>query len=256
MTTNLRTKAVAALAGLIAFVALGASSASAAEVTAKADPESVTFGRGSVAIEGALTADAGVSPAGRVLKLYERPFPYKRSKQIAEATTNADGSYAFEGVKPDVNSTYKVAINDPDLAARSKAALVVVFARGDLKVKATRDREIVSRFRLVYSPKLNTKLAGREVRWYFNEVGKPRFTIADKTRSKQTRKGLLKSKSRFPAPPGDYRFRVTYCLDVPNEKDIGIGTPGAPRNCPNSFPAAASRALLAVAAAAPLSTGP
>ena len=191
-----------------------------------------------------------------MLKLYERPFPYKRSKLIATTTTNADGTYSFESVKPDVNSTYKVAINDPDLAARSKSELVVVFAHGALKVKATKGRDIVSRFRLRYSPKLSTKLAGREVLWYFNEVGRPRFKVADRTRSKQPRKGLLKGKSRFQAPPGDYRFRVTYCLDVPDDKDIGIGTPGAPRNCPNSFPAEASRALLAVAAAAPLSAAP
>lgn len=257
MSTNLRTRMLAVAAGLITFGALGAGSALAADLTAKAEPESISFGRGSVTIEGSLTADAGVSPAGRVLKLYERPFPYKRAKQIAQATTNADGDYSFDGVKPEVNSTYKVAINDPDLAARSKSALVVVFARGDLEVRATKKRDIVSSFRLQYSPKLTTKLAGREVLWYFNKVGDPRFKVADRTRSKQPRKGLLKGKSRFAAPTGDYRFRVTYCLDVPDEKDIGIGTPGAPRNCPNSFPAEASRALLAVATAAhPLAAAP
>ena len=251
MPTNLRTRTLAVAVGLIAFGAFSGP-ALAADVTAMAKPDSIGFGRGSVAIQGNLTADAGVSPAGRVLKLYERPFPYKRSKQIARTTTDANGAYGFEGVKPDMNSTYKVAINDPDLAARSESTLVVVFARGDLKVRATRNRDIVSRFRLRYSPKLSTNLAGRKVLWYFNEVGRPRFKVADRTRSKQPRRGLLKGKSRFMAPPGDYRFRVTYCLDVPDEKDIGIGTPGAPRNCPNSFPAAASRALLAVAATAPL----
>ena len=64
MSTNLRTRTFATVVGLIAFGALGAGSASAADVTAKAEPESVSFGRGSVAIEGSLTADAGVSSGG------------------------------------------------------------------------------------------------------------------------------------------------------------------------------------------------
>jgi len=241
-------RVLATAVGLLALGAVAAAPAGAAKVTAKADPEAITFKRGSVAIKGTLTADPGVSAAGRTLKLYERPYPYKRSEQIAVTTTGADGSYSFDGVKPAMNSNYKVAINDPDLAARSKSELVVVFAQGEIKVRATRSRKVVSSFSLAYSPKLKTDLAGREVLWYFNKIGKPRFTVADRTRSKQPRKGLLTGKSSFPAPPGEYRFRVTYCLDVPNDRDIGIGPPGAPRNCPNSFPAAASRTLRDVGA--------
>ena len=250
MSTNFRARILAVSAALAVFAALGAGTASAADVSAEAKPDSVSYKGGPVAIRGALTADPGVSAAGRVLKLYERPFPYKRSKQVARTTTDANGSYVFSDLNPELNTTYKVAISDPDLAARSKAELVVVFARGKLRVRATKSRDIISKFKLRYSPKLSTKLSGRKVLWYFNKVGKPRFTVADRTRSKQARKGVLKGKSRFTAPRGNYRFRVTYCLDVPDKKDIGIGPPGAPRNCPGSFPAETSRALRAVASGA------
>ena len=230
-----------ALAAL-AVAGIGAQGASAASVNIKAKPDAITYSQGSVKIKGFLVVDPGASAAGRTLKLYERPYPYRSASLIATTVTDAEGHYVFD-VEPDVNSTYKVAINEPDVVARSKSQQVVVFAQGKLKVKTTRDRHIASRFKLKYSPSLTTNLAHRKVLWYFNEVGKPRFSIKDKTRTKAPRKGLLVGKSRFKAPSGDYRFRVTYCIDVPNQKDIGVGPPGASRSCPHSFPAATSRAL-------------
>ena len=233
-----------------AIAGIGAQGAAAATVSIKAKPDAITYNQGTVKIKGVLTADAGVSAAGRTLNLYERSYPYKSATLIARTVTGADGRYLFADVKPDLNSTYKVAINDPDLLARSKSRQVVVFAQGKLKVRTTRDRHIASRFKLKFSPKLGSKLANRKVLWYFNQIGKPRFVIKDKTRTKSPRKGLLVGKSRFKAPSGNYRFRVTYCIDVPNQKDIGVGPPGAPRKCPRSFPAEASRALSTAGATA------
>ncbi len=243
------------VAGVAAFVVLavagiGAQGASAAAVSIKAKPEAITYGQGTIKIKGFLTADEGVSAGGRTLKLYERPYPYKSSKLIATTTTGPDGRYLFADVTPDLNSTYKVAINDPDLAARSRSRQVVVFAEGKLNVRTTRDRHIASRFKLKFSPKLRTNLANRRVLWYFNKIGNARFVIKDKTRAKTPRKGMLTGKSRFQAPPGNYRFQVTYCIDAPNQRDIGVGPPGASRKCPRSFPATASRALSRAGASA------
>lgn len=235
--------AIAASFAALAVAGIGAQGASAATVSIKANPEAITYEQGTVKIKGLLTGDTGISPAGRTLKLYERPFPYKSAKLIATTVTGTDGSYVFADVEPDLNSTYKVAINDPDLIARSKSQQVVVFAQGKLNVRTTRDRHIASRFQLKFSPKLSIKLARLPVLWYFNKIGKPLFTVKDKTRAKAPRKGLLRSKSRFEAPSGNYRYRVTYCIDVPDQKDIGVGPPGAARKCPRSFPAQASRAL-------------
>lgn len=235
--------AIAAAFVVLAVAGIGAQGAAAAAVSIKAKPEAITYDQGTIKIKGVLTGDAGISVAGRTLKLYERPYPYKAANLIATTVAGADGRYLFADVKPDLNSTYRVAINDPDLIARSKSQQVVVFAQGKLNVRTTRDRHIASRFKLKFSPKLRTKLANRKVLWYFNEIGKSRFVIKDKTRTKARRAGLLAGKSRFQAPPGNYRFRVTYCIDVPNQKDIGVGPPGAPRKCPRSFPAQASRAL-------------
>lgn len=243
---------VAAAATIVAFAAAGiaAEQAAAASATITASPDAITYGQGTVEIRGFLTADPGISPAGRTLKLYERPYPYKSSQQIATTVTDANGHYVFEDVAPDLNSTYKVAINDPDLAARSKSQMVVVFARGTLSVRATPDRHVASRFRLVFSPDLPTDLADRQVFWYFNEIGKPRYVIKDKTLTEEPHPGLLVGRSRFTPPPGQYKFRVTYCIDVPNQEDIGVGPPGAPRTCPRSFPAETARVLRSAGSAA------
>ena len=247
-TTRSRTATFVSLAALAIF-GIGAQGASAASVSIKAKPEAITYSQGSVKIKGFLIVDPGASAAGRTLKLYERPYPYRSANVIATTVTDAEGHYVFD-VVPDINSTYKVAINEPDVVARSKSQQVVVFAKGKLKVKTTRDRHIASHFKLKYSPNLPTNLAHRKVLWYFNEVGKPRFAIKDTSRTKARRKGLLIGKSRFEAPSGNYRFRVTYCIEVPHQKDIGVGPPGAPRTCPRSFPAQMSRALSTAGASA------
>jgi hypothetical protein len=236
-----------------AFAGLGAQGASAASLSIKAKPEAITFGQGPIQIKGFLEGDAGVSAAGRTLKLYERPFPYKKATLIGTTVTEGNGFYVFNGVEPDLNSTYKVAINDPDLVARSKSQQVVVFADGKLKVRATRDRHIASHFELRFSPNLPTDLAGLKVFWYFNKTGDANYTIKDTTRTKAPQAGTLTGRSRFEAPAGNYNFRVTYCIDVPNDNDIGVGPPGASRTCPRSFPAepasaAAARAGSGVAA--------
>ena len=255
-TTALRARtAFAATLAACAVAAIGAQGASAASVSIKAKPDAIEYSNGMVQINGFLVADPGVSAAGRTLKLYERPYPYKSSQQIATTVTDAQGHYVFDGVEPDLNSTYKVAINDPDLIARSKSQQVVVFAHGELRVRATRDRRIKSKFSLEFSPKLKTDFDHRQVFWYFNRSGNPLYVIKDETRTKTPRKGLVTGHTSFPAPAGNYTFRVTYCIDVPDQKDIGVGPPGAPRKCPRSFPAEMSRALAAAGSGAAAAVG-
>jgi hypothetical protein len=243
---------LAACGGALAIAAGGAGAAQGAELTAKADPQAITYKQGSVTIEGNLTADPGVSAAGREVKLYKRGYPYKKARLVTTTLTDANGHYSFTGLRPDRNSTYKAAVGDPDLTARSNPKLIVVYAQGDLEVRAKQNRHIVSKFELVYSPRLRTNLADRKVRWYFHKLGDPRFEIADRSRSYLDGPGDLKGKSDFKAPPGGYRFEVTYCLDVPDKRDIGVGPPGAQRDCPRSFAArTAARTLRSVGAAAP-----
>jgi Tfp pilus assembly protein FimT len=242
-------RALIACAAALSFAAATAS-AQAAELTIHSNPQAITYQQGSVKIGGNLTADGSVSVANRELNLYKRGYPYDKGRLVTTTRTDANGHYNFSDLEPDRNSTYKVAINDPDLSARSDSLLVVVFAQGKLNVRTKKNRHIVSKFELVYSPRLTTDLSGRKVFWYFNKVGNSRFTIKDRSRSFLAGKGDLKGKSNFEAPPGEYRFRITYCLDVPNKKDIGVGAPGTPRDCPKSFKARAARTLRSVGAVA------
>ena len=241
---------LATCGGVLALAAAAAAPAQAAEVTARAEPDAITYKQGSVEVKGRVTADPGAVAAGRQVKLYKRGYPYKTSRLVATTVTDGDGRYSFPGLKPDRNSMYRAVINVPNVSARSRPQLVVVFAQGDLRVRTKPNRHIVSKFELVYSPRLKTDLSGRRVFWYFNKVGDPRFEVIDRTRSFLVDPGVLRGKSNVKAPPGQYRYRMTYCLDTPDKRDIGIGPPGAPRDCPRSFPAGAGRTLRSVGTAA------
>lgn len=222
----------------LAVALMAADSAAAATINIARSKDFITYNRDSVKISGRLQTDAGGPAVGnREVKLYEKPYPYKRSKVIARTQTDAEGKYRFGGVQPDFNTRYRAAVGDPGVEARSKLKLVYVFARGGLSTRATRDGHAKSRFRLVFAPKLPTRLGGRKVVWYFHRLGTSRFTARDRSRSKEPRRGLLKGRSRFKLPDGRYRFQVTYCLDGPDKRDIGLGPPGVSRDCPRSFPA-------------------
>jgi hypothetical protein len=242
--------ALAGCAGALAIASATAGPALGADITAQAEPQAITYKQGSVKIEGDVTADPGVVAAGRQVKLYKRGYPYKTSRLVTTTVTDANGHYSFTGLKPDRNSTYRAVVNASNLMARSKPKLVVVYAQGDLDVAVKKNRHIVSKFELLYSPRLTTDLSGRKVRWYFAKDGDARFTIHDRSRSFLDGPGHLKGKSNFKAPRGQYRFRVTYCLDTPDKRDIGVGPPGSPRDCPRSFSAGAGRTLRSVGAAA------
>lgn len=216
-----------------------APSASAADPSLSIAPAAagVVFGD-PVSIGGALTVPAGVSAAGHEVKLYERRYPYKRSKIIATTRTATDGSYEFARVLPRYNSRYRAAVGDDAVAARSASKLVVVSPRTLLRVKATKSSKAVSTLRLEYSSELSLSLDRRKVTWYFHRFGTPRFVSSDRTRAKERKrraKKILRSRSSFPVPRGDYQFEVTYCIDVPAKRDIGLGAPSSQRGCPKSF---------------------
>ena len=244
---------VCALALVIGLSA--AASASAATLTERPSKKSITYNRETLKITGTLQTDPGVSPANRQVKLLERAYPYKRVKVVARTATDATGRYAFGQVQPDVNSRYRAVVSDPAVSARSANKLVVVFARGNLNVRTTRDGHAKSHFLLVYSPKLRTRLAGRRILWYFHRLGNPRFTVRDRTRTRQPRPGRLKGRSRFALPNGDYRYEVTYCIDTPDKRDIGIGPPGVSRDCPRKFRARSRGLARASAGVAAVSGG-
>lgn len=223
-------------AGLVA-----ADSAAAATISIGRSKDAITYGSESLRIFGELQPGAGASAAGRSVTLYEKPYPYKRSKVSARTLTGSEGRYGFR-VQPEINSRYRVAVNDPEVATRSRSKLVVVFARGRLTGRATRDGHAEARFRLVYSPKLPTRLGGKRVSWYFHRLGTSRFTERDRSRAREPRRGALTGRGRWRLKPGRYRYEYAYCIDEPDRRDIGIGPPGVPRDCPRAF-RASSRTL-------------
>ena len=253
-------RAISVLGSMAALAVLAPAGAGAATpaLSIAPSPEAVLFGT-PASVGGVLTPPQGVAAGGHTVKLYAKPFPYKRSKLIATATTAADGSYGF-GVSPSYNTRYRAAVSDDALAVRSASKLLAVAPQATLKIKVSKSSDAISRVRLRYSSRLPLSLDGRKVTWYFHRAGTSRFVSRDHTRAREKRKGattVLRARSKFGVPRGRYSFEVTYCIDVPKQRDIGLGPPVKGRGCPKSFRAGNPRQAAARlgAAAAPLAAG-
>ncbi len=234
---------------LVALIAAGvmlvsAATAEAASLSIGFDPDGVTFGQ-SLDVKGKLDDTGGAAAGGRQVRLYSKPYPYKGSQLIATTVTGSNGKYRFNGITPEFNTRYRTTVSDAAVAARSRSRLAVVFAGGDLKVRATKKFVARSKFRLRFSPKLPLRLKGRKVLWYFHRNGTKRFTVRDRSRVSQKRKGLVSARSRFKLPRGNYRFQVAYCIVGLKRADIGLGVPVRDRSCPKSVSARSNVAFAA-----------
>jgi hypothetical protein len=232
---------LALLAALIVAPSASAQSGELPRLGIKTSRDAVVWDKRGTRIGGTLRTPAGVRSAGRLVKLYERPYPYRRSKIIARTRTNDKGRYSFGSIKPDYNSRYRAAVNEPGVVARSDSPLVAVYVQADFDVRATRRGTAESRLEYRYSPKLPTRLDDRRILWYFNKVGASKAKVRDRTRTNVKKKGVMRASSSFRLPPGRYRFEVRSCIKI-TKKDIGIGPPVARRGCPETIRLRSGRA--------------
>ena len=236
MRTSYRMMLVSVCLALASLV--GAADASAAKLSIEAKPR--TYPAKNAAVIGKLTPDPGASAAGQEIRLFEKRYPYRRTSSSLTTTTDQRGRYRFR-VHPEFNTRYRAVVVGAATPVRSKSKLLVVFARGSFTFKATNDGRAAAFFRFLFSPKVPVKLGGRKVLWYFHRIGTKRFTVRDRTRSKERRRGLVVGRTRFALPRGEYRFEVAYCLVGPDRRDVGVGSPTKRRGCPRSFPARRAR---------------
>lgn len=243
---------LAALAvSLLAAPAARAQSGALPKLGIKTSRDAIVWDRRGTRITGMLRTPPGVSSAGRLVKLYERPYPYRRSKVVARTRTNDRGRYSFGAIEPDYNSRYRAAVSEPGVEARSDSPLVVVYAQGDFVVRATRGGTAEVELELRYSPKLPTDLDGLKTLFYFNKVGARKARVKDTSRTKVRRRGILRAQGSFGLPPGRYRFEVRYCIRTSQKRDIGLGPPVEDRRCPRSFRVRRTQAMSTGATAVP-----
>jgi len=119
-------RAVATLVALLTSLAVAAVAAVAVakppgprpgtnSISIVAKPSPITFG-GATAVSGALI---GPGNAGVTLTLRQSPYPFKSFSKVTTAVTSSNGGYAFAGLRPTVNTKYRVTgptgLNSSDL---------------------------------------------------------------------------------------------------------------------------------------------
>jgi len=153
--TRLRT--IAVIAGLAATAAGGTAVAAkppkppSPTLSINASATHVVYG-GAVTIFGSLT---GTGSANAAVTLQQAPFPYTRYTNLAGGTTNALGAYSFGGLRPGLNTRYRVKAK----RVTSASKLVFVRYRVSLSVSdSTPTRGQRVRFSGVVSPAASGRL--------------------------------------------------------------------------------------------------
>ena len=127
-----RTALVIAAVGLIAAAPAGGAPKprppKAGKLSAAARPTPVTFGQGTV-VSGKLT---GANNGGQQLTLAEDPFPYGDGyTNVATATTDGNGNYAFARRVPPSNRNYRVTVRAEQAFTGVRVRMRLSFSVGD-----------------------------------------------------------------------------------------------------------------------------
>ncbi len=182
--TRLRT--IAVIAGPAATAAGGTAVAAkppkppSPTLSINASVTHVVYG-GAVTIFGRLT---GTGSANAAVTLQQAPFPYTRYTNLAGGTTNALGAYSFGGLRPGLNTRYRVKAK----RVTSASKLVFVRYRVSLSVSdSTPTRGQRVRFSGVVSPAANGRLVLVQRRGgdgVFRTVGRTTLTSRSATSSR------------------------------------------------------------------------
>lgn len=216
-------------ARLLAFAVTGLVYAPVAAVaqaptTTTAAPTALRFAQ-QTRITGTLTDPAGAPRIGAVAQLQQSPFPYKRFVDAAHVTTGRDGAFAFEHVKPDRNTRYRVV--EPDgPAVPSNEVFVTVAPRGIARSRKRAPGSV--RLSLVIRHSSHFRWRGERVRWYVRRRGARTFKPAARTRAREPRRGTTSATVTIAPPARRFDFRA--CIEP---KDVqGTGPPPASPRCP------------------------
>ncbi len=212
-------------ARLLVFVVIGLAHAPVAAVaqaptTTVASATPLRFGQ-TTRIAGVLTDGAGTPRIGAVAQLRQNPWPYRRFVDAAHAITGRDGAYAFEAVKPDRNTRYRV-VEPGGPAVPSGEILVTVAPRGTARSPKRGPARV--RLSLLIRHSGHFRWRGERVFWYVRRRGARDYRPVARTRAREPRRGSTTAAVTV-APPSR-RFDLRACLE-PSDL-AGTGPPPLP----------------------------
>jgi hypothetical protein len=191
-------------------------------LTAAVARAQLRFGR-STQITGRLSGVAGGS-GGVALQLEADPYPFRSFREVANATTGADGSYAFR-VAPRRNTRYRVVAAGPP-AVRSRVVGLTVNPAFRTRLRDRRLGRV--RIAIVALHPAGMKWGGRRTLWYLGQPGRSRLRRVAATRSRAVgpTRTLLRATLRVPRAG---RFAFAACFNARSRR--ALGGPADHRRC-------------------------
>jgi hypothetical protein len=222
---------VGALAlGAVVLVYAAVPATAAAPAPFAAAPTALEFGA-ETTITGTLIAAGGAPRANAVAQLQQNPYPYRGFVDAARVTSSGDGAFAFEHVRPDRNTRYRV-VEAGDGAAGPEAApevTVVVAPRVKLRSRKLRGAGLV-RLTLRLRGSRHFRWSGERVSWYVRPRGARTFARIARTRAGEPWRGLTVASATVAPPARRFEFRA--CL-APRDL-AGAGAPPPSWRCPRA----------------------
>jgi hypothetical protein len=213
------------LAPLVLLVA--APAARAAEVSIRVDEgdRGIHFGQRHE-ITGTLTSDGTAPLAGQQVVLQGQPFPFEDPlKQLATATTAADGTFTFE---QELSRNTKLRVVAPGANARSEVVTAHVFPATSLSFRQIRSG--VVRITQSYRVPRDVRLSGKTL-FYVAPRNAKTSKINRLASTKRTSAGHFRARVTVTIP-ASYNGRFRYAACYRYTPKSGLGDPKI--SCPRS----------------------
>jgi hypothetical protein len=209
---------------VVAAVLAPVAAVAQAPTTTAASPVALRFDQ-TTRITGTLTDATGVPRIGALAQLQQSPYPFRRFVDAAHVMTGRDGSFAFEAVKPDRNTRYRVV--EPDgPAVPGNEVLVTVAPRGTARSRKLGPGRVRLSLRIRHSGFFRWR--GERVFWYVRRRGTRNFELVARSRAREPRPGTTSAAVTIAPPARRFAFRA--CLEPVDL--AGTGPPPAAPRCP------------------------
>lgn len=192
-------------------------------ISATVAPAELTYGR-SLTVTGGL-AEAGRGVGGAPLALQADPYPFRGFATIARASSAADGSFVFAGVKLDRNTRLRV-LDEAAPSARSPVVSVTVDPSVALAARSLGPGQTRLSVRIGHTTHAGSPPVS--VLWFTAERGTRLFQLAAVTPARELSAGVTYASVIIDPPAKRFVYRV--CLNPAWE--AAMGRPSAHGPCP------------------------
>jgi hypothetical protein len=187
-------------------------------ISARARPRTVIAGS-TIELSGRVPG----APAGTVVRLSARPYPYRSSRPVASTkTVGAAGTFSLRP-RPDRDTRYVVSV-----PGTSDTTQVTVPVTGKVVVKLARLPLGRARVTIVAFHPEDLRWGDARVTWAFASGRHGRFTPAPATVTRRLSPYVVALRTTIALPAGPYRFRA--CFTAPGAQ--ALTNPGRPSGCP------------------------